>query len=165
MRGPIVSIILAALLLATNAARASAEPQAEAVAKVFRLPRGTEILIRTDYGISSKAARLDDPVYLKVARDVAYKGVVIIPAGSSVRGHVSDVTAPGSFGKAGSVTIDADYIQIGEDRIRLSGSTANGGQAGGASVNEGVLRVPLGKGKNVNIEAGTLFLAYTDQNY
>ena len=164
MRRPIVSAFLGLVLLSGTAGHLEAEPQAEA-AKAVRLPRGTEIRVRTDYGISSKAARVDDAVYLKVAEAVAYNGVIVIPAGASVKGHVSDVTAPGGFGKTGSVVIDADYVMVGEDRIKVSGSTAERGRPIGASVNEGVLRVPLGKGKNVNIEAGTLFLAYTEQAY
>lgn len=149
------------------AAQAPAQQAAETqrVPAEIRLPRGTEIRVRTDYGISSKAARVDDAVYLKVAQAVAYNGAIVIPAGAPVKGHVSEVTAPGGFGKTGSVVIDADYVIVGEDRIKLSGSTADRGRPIGASVNEGVLRVPLGKGMNVNIEAGTLFLAYTEQAY
>ncbi|MBK6492673.1 MAG: hypothetical protein IPF97_13580 [Sphingomonadales bacterium] len=164
MRTPIVTAFLGLLLLGAAVDRLGAEPPAEA-AKIVRLPRGTEIKVRTDYGISSKAARVDDAVYLKVADAVAYNGIIVIPAGASVKGHVSEVTAPGGFGKTGSVVIDADYVIVGEDRIKISGSTAERGRPIGASVNEGVLRVPLGKGKNVNIEAGTLFLAYTEQAY
>ena len=164
MRTPIVTEFLGLLLLGAAVDRLGAEHTAEA-AKIVRLPRGTEIKVRTDYGISSKAARVDDAVYLKVADAVAYNGIIVIPAGASVKGHVSEVTAPGGFGKTGSVVIDADYVIVGEDRIKISGSTAERGRPIGASVNEGVLRVPLGKGKNVNIEAGTLFLAYTEQAY
>ena len=52
------------------AAQAPAQQAAETqrVPAEIRLPRGTEIRVRTDYGISSKAARVDDAVYLKVAQ-------------------------------------------------------------------------------------------------
>jgi hypothetical protein len=108
---------------------------------------------------------VDDPVYLKVAEDVAYNGAIVIPAGAPVKGRVSKASPPGAFGKTGSVVIDAEYITVNERRISVSGSTADRGRPGGAAVTEGVLSVPLGKSKYVNIEAGTLFLAYTEQDY
>jgi hypothetical protein len=157
--------LLPALLLATGfVAPLPAQPQGAAAARV-RLPRDTPVAIRTDYGVSSKAARLDDPVYMKVAKAVSYQGSIVIPEGAPVKGRVSDVTPPGGFGKSGNVVITAEYVTVGEDRIRLSGSTGDRGKPGGPSVTDGVLSVPLGKGRHVNIEAGTLFIAYTDQNY
>ena len=86
MRTPIVTAFLGLLLLGAAVDRLGAEPPAEA-AKIVRLPRGTEIKVRTDYGISSKAARVDDAVYLKVADAVAYNGIIVIPAGASVKGQ------------------------------------------------------------------------------
>ncbi len=159
--------LLPALLLVTGITPPllGEQGQGEHPAPHIRLPRDTPVKVRMDYGVSSKAARVDDPVYMKVAEAVAYNGAIVIPAGAPVKGHVAEVTPPGGFGKSGSVVIAAEYVTVGEDRIRLSGSTADHGTAGGASVTDGVLSVPLGKGKHVNIEAGTLFIAYTDQNY
>ncbi len=156
--------VLANLLLVATAVPLAAQPQSANTASV-RLPKETPVIVRTDYGVSSKAARVDDPIYMKVAKAVSYKGTVVIPEGAPVKGRVSEVTPPGGFGKTGSVVIIAEYVTVGEDRIRLSGSTEGRGKPGGASVTDGVLSVPLGKGKHVNIEAGTLFIAYTDQNY
>jgi len=164
MRVSMSAVFLGLLLLGAAGDRLPAQSQAAAAPQI-RLPRDTPVKVRTDYGVSSKAARVDDPVYMKVAEAVAYKGAVVIPAGAPVKGHVSEVTPPGGFGKSGSVVIAADYVMVGEDRIRLSGSTADLGKPGGASVTDGVLSVPLGRGKHVNIEAGTLFIAYTDRNY
>lgn len=164
MRVSISAAFLGLLLLGAASDRLPAQPQAVAAPQI-RLPKDTPIKVRMDYGVSSKAARVDDPVYMKVAEDVAYKGAVVIPAGAPVKGRVSEVTPPGGFGKSGSVVIIADYVTVGEDRVRLSGSTADRGKPGGAAVADGVLSIPLGTGKHVNIEAGTLFIAYTEQNY
>lgn len=164
MLGAMRKIILPALLLAAGPLPAQQDP-APRVASQVRLPKGTEIRIRMDYGVSSRAARVDDPVHMKVAEAVAHDGAIVIPEGAPVKGHVTEVSPPGGFGKTGSVVIAAEYVTVGEDRIRLSGSTADRGRAGGASANDGVLSIPLGRGKHVNIEAGTLFTAYTDQNY
>lgn len=164
MRVPAIAAFFGLLFLGAMEVPTPAQPQGTAAPQV-RLPKDTPVTVRMDYGVSSKAARVDDAVYMKVAEDVAYKGVVVIPAGAPVRGRVSEVTPSGGFGRSGSVVIAADYVTVGEDRIRLSGSTEDRGKRGGASVTDGVLSVPLGKGKHVNIEAGTLFIAYTEQNY
>ena len=158
-------ILLSALLLAAGPAGPLFSQQVPGAAPQIRLPRGMEIRIRMDYGVSSKAARVGDPVYMKVAEDVVSKGAIVIPEGTPVKGHVTEVSAPGGFNKSGSVVIAVEYLTVGEDRIRLTGSTANYGRPAGASVTDGVLSVPLGKRKHVNIEAGTLFLAYTEQDY
>ena len=159
--------LLPVLLLATGFAAPLFGQQdgKEQSARQIRLPRDTPVKVRMDYGVSSKAARVDDPVYMKVAETVSYNGAIVIPAGSDVKGHVSKVDSPSGFGKAGSVVIAAEYVTVGEDRIRLSGSTSDYGRPVRAAVTDGVLSVPLGKGRPVNIEAGTLFTAYTDQNY
>lgn len=164
MRVPTIAAFVGLLVLGAVEVPILAQPQVTAAPQV-RLPKDTPIKVRMDYGVSSKTARVDDAVYMKVAEDIAYKGAVVIPAGAPVKGRVSEVTPPGGFGKSGSVVIMADYVTVGEDRIRLSGSTADRGKPGGASVTEGVLSIPLGKGKHVNIEAGTLFIVYTEQNY
>ena len=167
MLGTMRKILFTALLLAAACAgpvSAQQETDQRPAAQI-RLPKDTPVAVRTDYGVSSKAARVDDPIYMKVAKAVSYKGTVVIPEGAPVKGRVSEVTPPGGFGKTGSVVIIAEYVTVGEDRIRLSGSTEDRGKPGGASVTDGVLSVPLGRGKHVNIEAGTLFIAYTDQNY
>lgn len=160
-------ILFPALLLsAVCAAPVSAQQEtSQHPAAQVRLPKDTPVAIRTDYGVSSKAARVDDPIYMKVAKAVSYKGMVVIPEDAPVKGRISEVTPPGGFGKTGSVVIVAEYVTVGEDRIRLSGSTEDHGKPGGASATDGVLTIPLGKGKHVNIEAGTVFIAYTEQNY
>lgn len=167
MLSPMRKFLLPALLVAVGFAVPlfGQKDGNERAAPQIQLPRDTPVRVRMDYGVSSKAARVDDPVYMKVAEAVACNGVIVIPAGAAVKGHVSEVDAPGGFGKAGSVVIAAEYVTVGEDRIRLSGSTFDNGRPARASVTNGVLSVPLGKGKHVNIEAGTLFTAYTDQNY
>lgn len=160
-----LSIVLASLGLFLAQAETSAPPPQTTASPAVRLPKDAPVKVRLDYGVSSKSARVDDAVYMKVAEAVVYNGVIVIPEGAPVTGRVTEVNAPGGFGKAGSIVITAEYVTVGEDRIRLSGNTASYGRKGGASVNNGVLSIPLGGGKPVNLEAGTLFMAYTERAY
>lgn len=167
MRISIVSAFLGLLLLGAEGGPLPAQSQ-QAPATQVRLPKGTEIVVRLDYGVSSKAARTGDPIYMKVARAVAHAGAVVIPEDAPVKGEVAEANPPGGFGKPGNVVIVAEYVTIGEKRVRISGSTADRGKSARASAADGVVSIPLGalgKGKNVNIEAGTLFLAYTEEDY
>jgi hypothetical protein len=167
MRISIVSAFLGLLILGPGGEPLPAQSQQLPAAQV-RLPKGTEIIVRMDYGVSSKAARAGDPVYMKVARAVVHAGAIVIPEDAPVKGEVAEANPPGGLGKTGSVVIVAEYVTVDEKRIRLSGSTADHGKSARASAADGVVSIPLGalgKGKNVNIEAGTLFFAYTEEDY
>jgi hypothetical protein len=99
---------------------------------------------------------------MKVAQAVAFNGVIVIPEGAPVKGRVSE--ASGS-GKSGSIVIMAEYVVVGDDRIPLYGTTADQKKKSGISVNDGVISIPLGRSRAANLVAGTVFFAYTDQNY
>ena len=161
-----LSAFLALGLIATNAA-AQVQPQPpSAPVRQIRLAKGTPVPVRMDYGVSAKSARVGDPVYLKVVAPVPQKGVVVIPEGSVVTGRVTTASPP-SGGQAGELVIEMESVDTGKGRIPLTGSTGDRGRVRTTSVNEGVLTVPFGaqKGKNANIEAGTVFTAYTDRDY
>lgn len=164
------AIVFTALgLLGTAAppldAQTPPQPPSAPVREV-RLAKGTPVRVKMDYGVSVKAARVGDPVYLKTVGDVAAKGAVIIPDGSRVTGRVTEASeAEGRNGA--SLVIEMEYVDTGAARIRLAGSTAERGKVRTSSISEGVVTVPFGaqKGKSANIEAGTMFTAYTDRDY
>ena len=162
MRVAIVSACLCALLFGGGAPSAPAAEAEQAAARAIRLPRDAPVPVRLDYGVSAKSARVDDPVYMKVAQAVAYNGVVVIPEGAPVKGRVSEA---GGSGASADIVIMAEYVTVGEDRIRLYGTTADQKKKRAVSVNDGVLTIPLGRRKTVNLPAGSVFFAYTDQNY
>lgn len=152
--------------LLVDPAYAQMQPAPPAAVRNVRLPKGTPVRVRMDYGVSAKAARVGDPVYLKVVRAVMSKDLIVIPEGSLVTGRVVEASPPGG-GRPGALVIDMEFVAVSDGRIRLAGSTADRGSARATTVNEGMLTVPLGSGsgKNANIPAGTEFTAYTDRDY
>jgi hypothetical protein len=97
------------------------------------VPNGTEIQIRLDQPLSSRTARPEDRIRASVAESVRADGRVAIPAGSEVRGIVSQVDqaerARGgrvelSFDSlvvdGRSVGIDSRVVSIDEGRIDKS---------------------------------------------
>lgn len=145
-----------------------AQQPTEAAANLIRVPRGTPLRIAFQYGVSSRAAKAGDKVYLRVVEPVLHRAVTIIPADSVVEAVVARVRAPGEFGNAGALEIDAEFVRVGEDRIPLQGSIGSEAASSVASANQGVVTVPFGslrRGKSANIEAGTAFVVYTARDY
>lgn len=158
---------LLALGLFSGVASAQTPPQPPSTpVREARLPKGTPVRVKMDYGVSAKAARVGDPVYLKTVGNVGAKGVLIIPEGSRVTARVAEASAAEGR-SAASLVIEMEYVDTGQARIRLAGTTADRGKVRTSSISEGVVTVPFGaqKGKNANIEAGTEFTAYTDRDY
>lgn len=59
---------------------------------------------------------------MSVARNVVMDGHVVIPRGARGIGHVSYRTKKGAFGKSGKMEVELDYIEIGDQRIPITGN-------------------------------------------
>lgn len=167
---PVWTLAASILLLSAAAPVAAADQQgAAATAPVpVRLPRGTAVRVAFQYGVSSRAAREGDKVYLRVVEPVLYKGEVVIPVDATVEALVTRARAPGDYGGAGALQIDAEFVRIGDDRIPLQGSIGSEAAASRATAGQGVVTVPFGslrRGKSANIEAGTVFIVTTIRDY
>src|SRR5437667_2873143 len=76
--------LLAFALLSASAVYAQAPQQAT-------LKEGTRILLRLNEPLSTKTSRESDAFTAEVANPVVSEGVVVIPAGSIVSGHLTHV--------------------------------------------------------------------------
>lgn len=134
-----------------------------------RLPEGAELRVRTESELSSKTADVGDTIYLRVSDPVRYNGIVVIPDGARVTGHISAARHRGVFGRSGKLEISVDSVRVGEDNIRLRGGKNNSGKGQGTlSIATAVLVAPIAgiiTGKSAVIKQGTEFIAYTDQDY
>jgi hypothetical protein len=138
------------------------------------LPKDTPVKIVLAYGISAKAAKIDDMVYMRVFEAVAHQGRTIIPEGASVQGRVTRAVAPGGGGRPGVLEIDAEFVVTEDARYRVTGaiSTAGldqtpSGSTGLGNAAGGSLTVPLGgrKAGNANLSAGDGFVARVARDY
>jgi hypothetical protein len=164
---PVWIIAVSILLLSGLGVTAAAQP-VTASAGLIRVPRGTPIRVAFQYGVSSRAAKEGDKVYLRVVEPVLHKEAVIIPADAVVEALVSRVRPPADYGTAGALEIDAEFVRIGDDRIPLQGSIGSEAASSRATANQGAVTVPFGslrRGKSANIEAGTAFIVYTARDY
>jgi hypothetical protein len=85
------------------------------------IPDGTPIKLRLAANISSAHARVGDPVNFLVARDMNLAGFTVIQAGTTARGHISEVKRKRFFGMGGRVSLQVDSVRLATgDQVQLS---------------------------------------------
>lgn len=129
------------------------------------VPPDAVLGLQIERTISSELARVEDKVEARVTRDVRVDGRIAIPAGSTVRGSVTEVDRGGRMkGKARlairfHTVVLADGTQLGlkTDPVIREGASPNGESAakvGGAAIGGAILGAILGGGKGAAIGAG-----------
>jgi len=96
--------------------------QSTAPADRIVVPEGTDIKMKTLEPLSSKTARVGDPVALEVTDDVRVGGRLVVPRGSKAHGEVTLVKKHGMAGKAGDLIIRPNYVRVGDLKIELRGA-------------------------------------------
>ena len=165
---------------------APAGPTEINTSRIGQIPAGQELDVRLQTPLSSETATAEQRFEAVTAVDVTQNGAVLIPAGSVVRGVVTDVKRPGRIDRVGSLTLSFDQItvrgrsypiramatQIFESGgIRQEAGTAGVGAGAGAilggligGVKGAVLGAVIGaggaiaatEGKDVNLPAGSI---------
>ena len=130
---------------ASRPAPAPARPRP--VARVYTLESGTSLAVDLAQDVSSEVALVGDPVLAQVTQAVRVESRVVIPAGSEVRGSVTEVKPAKRFGGQAMVRIAFDSLVLPNgDEVLVDGSlsayskkdtakdtgTIAGGTAGGA---------------------------------
>ena len=156
------------------------------------IPVGQELDVRLQNALSSETATVEQRFEATTVVDVTQGGRVLIPAGSVVRGVVTDVKRPGRVDRVGSLTLSFDQItvrgrdypdrgtatQVFESRgIRDEVGTAGGGAGVGAviggligGVKGAVLGAVIGaggaiaatEGKDIQLPAGSMIRIRVD---
>jgi hypothetical protein len=113
---------------------------------------GTQFDARLQTSMSSATATLEQRFEATTVLDYAADGVVLVPAGSVVRGFVSSVERAGRLSRRGSLTLSFDEIRIGNRSYPLRASVT---EALDASITEDAARI--GTGAVVGAILGGLF--------
>jgi hypothetical protein len=80
------------------------------------LPEGTEFAVRLEQGVSSATARREDRVDASVAESVRVDGRVVIPAGATIRGIVTNVEPARRPSNGGRLEITFDQVELTNGR-------------------------------------------------
>jgi hypothetical protein len=126
------------------------------------VPPDSVLGLQIERTVSSELARVEDKVDARVTRDVRVDGRVAIPAGSTVRGSVTEVDRGGRMkGKARlavrfHTVVLADGTQLGlkTDAVVREGQSPNGETAakvGGAAIGGAILGAILGGSKGAAV--------------
>ena len=95
------------------------------------LPSGTELDVRLSSHLGSETAAVEDRFDATTLVDVRENGRVLVPAGSVVRGVVTDVKKAGRVDRKGSLTLTFDQIRINGRAYPIRGTMTQALEAGG----------------------------------
>jgi hypothetical protein len=112
------------------------------------LPVGTQLEVQLETTLSSKANQNGDPFLAQIENPVFAGGEEVIPAGSTLRGHVAFVKPAGRAKGKAAMRLVADEVvtKDGKQEFSFKGELANLSSDNGVKVdNEGTLQ---GSGKN-----------------
>ena len=130
------------------------------------VPSDAVLGLQIERTVSSELARVEDKVDARVTRDVRVNDRIAIPAGSTVRGSVTEVDRGGRIkGKARLairfhtiVLADGTELPLKTDPVVREGQSPGGESAakvGGAAIGGAILGAILGGGKGAAIGAAT----------
>ena len=130
------------------------------------VPSDAVLGLQIERTVSSELARVEDKVDARVTRDVRVSDRIAIPAGSTVRGSVTEVDRGGRMkGKARLairfhtiVLADGTELPLKTDPVVREGQSPAGESAakvGGAAIGGAILGAILGGGKGAAIGAAT----------
>jgi len=126
------------------------------------VPSDAVLGLQIERTVSSELARVEDKVEARVTRDVRVENRVAIPAGSTVRGSVTEVDRGGRIKGRARLAIrfhtivlaDGSELALKTDPVVREGASAGGQSAakvGGAAIGGAILGAILGGGKGAAI--------------
>lgn len=89
------------------------------------IPVGQELDVRLQNTLTSETATVEQRFEATTAVDLMQDGRVLVPAGSTVRGVVSDVKRPGRVDRVGSLTLSFDRMTVRGREYTIRGMATN----------------------------------------
>jgi hypothetical protein len=83
----------------------SSDPNPPVAAREVTLPAGTVLPVTLETAVGSDISRVEQPVEGRLRRPVMYHGVEVLPAGTTVKGHVTAAQRPGRVKGRGYVAM------------------------------------------------------------
>ena len=110
------------------------------------IPTGQELDVRLGTTLSSKTAKVEQRFEATTVADVTQNGMVLLPAGSIVRGVVSGVDPAGRLDRAGSLTLSFDEITVRGRSYQMRAMATNVFESGGIREEKGTAGIGAGAG-------------------
>ena len=125
---------------------APSQPTSVSNANPGPIPTGQELDVRLQNSLSSESATVEQRFEATTAVDLTQNGRVLVPAGSTVRGVVSDVKKAGRVERAGSLTLSFDQIVVNGREIPIRATATQVFESGGIREEAGTAGVGAGVG-------------------
>lgn len=157
MRAFLAVVVLSAAAVAQQPGTPQANPvqtQADAspsTSGMVTIPAGTEIPLRLSQAITTKNAKVGDPVYAETAFPFTMNDHVVIPAGTYVQGRIAEVRRPGRVkGRAEILMHFTTLIYRSGYTVMLPGAVENvpGAEKQDVKDQEGTIRQAGNKGED-----------------
>ena len=157
MRAFLAVVVLSAAAVAQQPGTPQANPvQTKAAASpstsgMVTIPAGTEIPLRLSQAITTKNAKVGDPVYAETACPFTMNDHVVIPAGTYVQGRIAEVRRPGRVkGRAEILMHFTTLIYRSGYTVMLPGAVENvpGAEKQDVKDQEGTIRQAGNKGED-----------------
>ena len=88
-----------------------------ATPKKVTLAEGTEVNLRMAQDISSRAARVGEPIELTLAEDLKVGDVLVARVGQRALGEVAQGKKPDFWGEAGEVSVRVHFLRVGDKKV------------------------------------------------
>lgn len=169
-------LLLLALLSPTGIAIASSfntleQPNWKPVVaseKRLLLVRDSLVRLMVVVEVSTRNSQAGDHFELRVHEPVIVDGRILIPVGTKAWGEVVESEPSASTGQPGRLAAKLSHIEIGLNRIPLSGNREHAGERAATQMAIGMIALGpfalLAKGNNARLRAGELFSGYVDAN-
>jgi len=118
------------------------------------VPKGTHISVITDQTVSSKTARVGQPVSNSVAKDVTVGGRVLIPRGSAVKLSVSGVQASGRLSTPAKLYLHLVSVTVKGKAYTFATSSAGRSEKGKGKRDAGFIGGGAAAGAAIGALAG-----------
>lgn len=143
--------------VAAPGAAAPAVTPAAAPPGTIELPTGTHLPLVLHNGVSTRTARVGDPVYFETLFPVIQDGKIIIPAGSYVSGEVTESKRPGRVKGRGELMLRLQTLILPNAyMVRFNGTPSNASTGGNETTNsEGKIEGDSNKKGDVGTVAKT----------
>ena len=147
------ALTIAALMIVSAAVRRAGAEEGSDIA----LPSGTQLVVRLTNTLSTKGSEEGDPWAGKVAEPIFAGGVEVVPANSTVRGHVTFIKPAGRATGRGEMRLVAETIATPEHGTftivaQLQDASDNSGTK--VKDSEGTVQGPGKSAKTAAKEAG-----------
>lgn len=128
-------------ITAVSPAEAAVQPAVAVTPSLLTLNEGVPVQLAVAEEVNSSTHRAGDTFRLTVLNDVMVGDTVVIPRGTPAQGEITWRTGKGAFGKSGKIEFSLRHIDLGGQRIPISGNFRQEGEGNTIATGVGIIAI------------------------